>query len=193
MTWTPSNSLLDALPFGLVVLDNGGSVLRANSCAEGLLGRSRAEISGRNFFVEFAAVPGIKDVERLFDGATALAGTALTSNLAGTAITVKAFPEGHTTLTLLVLENPSPQELRPGLPSTRQAVWEMMAGIRHEINNPLMAIMGLLELLLARTDLPETAVKKVLTIRTEASRIRDLLARASPVGMPVNGTGSGKS
>jgi hypothetical protein len=47
-----------------------------------------------------------------------------------------------------------------------------------------MAIIGYLELLLGRGDLPEAAVTKLKHIETEAYKIRDQLARTSFIRRP---------
>lgn len=51
--------------------------------------------------------------------------------------------------------------------------------VRHEINNALMAILGYLEIVLGRDDLPPTVVTKLKNVETEAFRIRDEIARTS--------------
>jgi signal transduction histidine kinase len=60
----------------------------------------------------------------------------------------------------------------------------LISDVRHDTNNSLMAIMGYVELLLSRTDLPEAAVTKLKAIETEAFKIRDHLARTSFIRRP---------
>ena len=58
-------------------------------------------------------------------------------------------------------------------------VAKLVSEVRHEINNSLMAILGYVELLSTRGDLPRDAVGKLRSIETESFRIRDAIARTS--------------
>jgi hypothetical protein len=60
----------------------------------------------------------------------------------------------------------------------------LIADVRHDSNNSLMAILGYLELLLGRHDLPEAVVSKLKGIETEAYKIRDHIARTSFIRRP---------
>ncbi len=60
----------------------------------------------------------------------------------------------------------------------------LISDVRHDTNNSLMAIMGYVELLLSRDDLPEAAVSKLKAIETEAFKIRDHLARTAFIRRP---------
>ncbi len=60
----------------------------------------------------------------------------------------------------------------------------LIADVRHDTNNSLMAILGYLELLLGRTDLPEAVTSKLKGIETEAYKIRDHIARTSFIRRP---------
>jgi len=60
----------------------------------------------------------------------------------------------------------------------------LIADVRHDTNNSLMAILGYLELLLGRGDLPDAAVSKLKAIETEAYKIRDQIARTAFIKRP---------
>lgn len=60
----------------------------------------------------------------------------------------------------------------------------LISDVRHDTNNSLMAILGYLELLLGRDDLPEAAVAKLKGIEAEAYRIRDHIARTASIRRP---------
>jgi signal transduction histidine kinase len=66
-----------------------------------------------------------------------------------------------------------------------EEVAELVAHVRHEINNPLTAMLGQAQLLL-REDLSEKARKRVQTIEELAIRMRDLVAELRLVQKPVN-------
>ncbi len=61
---------------------------------------------------------------------------------------------------------------------------EVVARVRHEINNPLTGVLGQAQLLL-REELSEKARKRVLTIEELAVRLRDTVAELRQVQMPI--------
>jgi signal transduction histidine kinase len=65
-----------------------------------------------------------------------------------------------------------------------QEVAELVAHIRHEINNPLTGILGQAQLLL-REDLNERARKRAQTIESLAMRLRDIVGKLREVQKPV--------
>ena len=60
----------------------------------------------------------------------------------------------------------------------------VVAEVRHDTNNALMAIFGYVGLLLDRKDLPDAVVAKLKNIETEAYKIRDHIARTSFIRKP---------
>lgn len=72
-------------------------------------------------------------------------------------------------------------------------VGELLAGVSHELNNPLTAVLSYAELLAERGDVPEDARADLAELRREASRaaqiVRQLLAfvrRRDPMRLPVD-------
>ena len=62
-------------------------------------------------------------------------------------------------------------------------VAELVARIRHEINNPLTGVLGQAQLLL-REDLSDRARKRAETIEELAIRIRDIVAELRTIQKP---------
>ena len=60
---------------------------------------------------------------------------------------------------------------------------DLVANVRHEINNPLTGVLGQAQLLL-REELSESARRRVETIERLATRIRDTVARLRDVQRP---------
>jgi signal transduction histidine kinase len=60
---------------------------------------------------------------------------------------------------------------------------DLVARIRHEINNPLTGVLGQAQLLL-REDLSERSRKRVKTIEDLALRLRDVVAQLREVQRP---------
>jgi signal transduction histidine kinase len=57
----------------------------------------------------------------------------------------------------------------------------LVAEVRHEIANPLMGLMGQIELLEMRPDLPEVVRAKLATITHEARRVQEQSARLKSI------------
>jgi len=60
----------------------------------------------------------------------------------------------------------------------------LISDVRHDTNNSLMAILGYLEILLGRKDLPEPVVSKLKSIEAETYRVRDHIARTAFIRRP---------
>ena len=63
-------------------------------------------------------------------------------------------------------------------------VAKLISEVRHEVNNSLMAILGYLELVLLRDDLPADVVAKLKNVEAEAHRIRDQVSRTGFIRRP---------
>src|SRR3954471_22504697 len=68
---------------------------------------------------------------------------------------------------------------------------DLVAHVRHEINNPLTGVLGQAQLLL-REELSPTARKRVVTIEQLAGRIRDIVAKLRNVQRPQGQVDRGK-
>ena len=69
---------------------------------------------------------------------------------------------------------------------------DLVARIRHEINNPLTGVLGQAQLLL-REDLSERSRKRVKTIEDLAIRLRDVVAQLREVQKPGGDNDSGST
>jgi signal transduction histidine kinase len=68
-------------------------------------------------------------------------------------------------------------------------VAELIARVRHEINNPLTGVLGQAQLLL-REELSDKARKRAQTIEDLAIRLRDIVAQLRQIQRPLKGSGS---
>lgn len=60
----------------------------------------------------------------------------------------------------------------------------LMARVRHEINNPLAALLGQAQLLL-RDELSEKSRKRAETIESQAKRIEEIVGELRDIQLPV--------
>ena len=67
-------------------------------------------------------------------------------------------------------------------------VAELIARVRHEINNPLAGVLGQAQLLL-REELNERARKRAETIEELSIRLRDIVAQLRQIQKPAKGSG----
>jgi signal transduction histidine kinase len=65
---------------------------------------------------------------------------------------------------------------------------DLIARVRHEINNPLAALLGQAQLLL-REELPEKPRKRVETIESLAVRIKEIAAELRTIQTPIPSSG----
>jgi signal transduction histidine kinase len=86
----------------------------------------------------------------------------------------------------------SEEELRARLADCENRVNEivdLVAHVRHEINNPLTGVLGQAQLLL-REELNEKVRKRVQTIEEMAIRLRDITAQLREVQKPISNISS---
>jgi nitrogen-specific signal transduction histidine kinase len=71
-------------------------------------------------------------------------------------------------------------------------VAELIARVRHEINNPLTGVLGQAQLLL-REELSDKARKRAQTIEDLAMRLRDIVAQLRQIQKPLKTSGSNEA
>lgn len=71
-------------------------------------------------------------------------------------------------------------------------VADVIARVRHEINNPLAGVLGQAQLLL-REELSDKARKRAVTIEELALRLRDIVAQLRHIQKPLKSSGGDQS
>jgi signal transduction histidine kinase len=71
-------------------------------------------------------------------------------------------------------------------------VAELIARVRHEINNPLAGVLGQAQLLL-REELSEKARKRAQTIEELAIRLRDIVAQLRQIQKPIKSSANNET
>jgi signal transduction histidine kinase len=63
---------------------------------------------------------------------------------------------------------------------------DLVAHVRHEINNPLAALLGQAQLLLREADLSEKSRKRAVTIEHQAKRIEEIVGQLREIQTPAS-------
>jgi signal transduction histidine kinase len=178
---------LESLPVGVVVLNRAGSARYVNSVAQALLDLDAA----------VAADPAV--VARLFEQPPATAGepaaeVEVPDEAGGTRTIQKRYlrlpdaGDAEPLGILLLVEVTEEHRLRDEIfrNGRLSAVLDTWAALNHEINNPLAAILGRAQMLLARGEgLDERTAAGLKVIEESARRIADLTAQLKEISEPA--------
>ncbi|HWZ57395.1 MAG TPA: ATP-binding protein [Gemmatimonadaceae bacterium] len=197
-------TLFRAAPDAVFTVQLGGRVQDANDFVREITGLDPAQVVGRDL-VEFVAP---KDERRLRDAlSAAFAGLPARievefrrrtdpAEIRVVALAARRLPETDPpTLLLVGRDTTGEREMRARLMETERlaAVGELVAGVAHEVNNPLSSISAFAQLLLRDGTLNDTQRESVEVIRSETGRasqvVRDLLAfarRSAPQREPLD-------
>jgi two-component system NtrC family sensor kinase len=195
--------LFDALPLPIATLAADGTVLEVNRAAAALNPSPKSQRTPRNFreFVPPSYQARIAEAIQ-----SALAGKIARIEVVyhvgdGALRTGEATfvpwndPSGQAVALALLRDTSLEQEARADLVqmSKLATAGELLAGVTHELNNPLTVVLSLAEMLEARPDLAPDVRSDLRDIRREAQRatqiVRQLLAfvrRHDPERLPVD-------
>lgn len=155
---------LDLLPYGIIVVDETGTVLFYNAREEQIAGRRREDVLGRNFFSEVAPCAQVHEFYGRFRETMHRAGLVADFHFhfpfpgrpREVEITLTSFQKDGSNLCLISVSDVTEKDvLRERLMKGERLreVGEVAAGVAHNFNNILTVIRGNAELLL--TLLPE--------------------------------------
>ena len=167
---------LDLLPYGIIVVDETGTILYYNAREEQIAGRRRADVLGRNFFSEVAPCSQVREFYGRFKETMSRAGLVADFHFhfpfpgrpREVEITLTSFQKDGSNLCLISVSDVTEKDvLRERLVRGERLreVGEVAAGVAHNFNNILTVIRGNAELLLSL--LPEgefarTRAEKIL-------------------------------
>ncbi|MES2177422.1 MAG: ATP-binding protein [Gemmatimonadota bacterium] len=175
----------------LTVLHGTGRIREANDAVRDVFGIEPHQVIGRSLVdlllpVDRAALEGA--LAAAFDGSPARVEVQVTLNGGATrvvALAASRLPEADPPSVLLIGRDMTQErELRVRLMESDRlaAVGELVAGVAHEVNNPLSSISAFAQLLLRETTLNPSQRESIEVIRAETMRasqvVKDLLAFA---------------
>jgi nitrogen-specific signal transduction histidine kinase len=79
-----------------------------------------------------------------------------------------------------VVNEKAPVEPEPGDLTLIGADPGITSSLRHEVNNPLTAVLGFTQLLMRRPDLDADVVERLSKVHEHAVRVRDLIQKPDP-------------
>ena len=173
--------MVDAIGPGICIVDASGTVRRANRSFANLVGWPVTALHGRPWLMLLPPA-WAEPVGR----ALARPGTGGGEIRADRRIfSVTAHPiSDHTSSVLLIEDITDTRRLQEQLIQSEKlsAIGQLIAGVAHELNNPLASVLGFADYLAESAALPETLVEPLRIIQQEAQRaatiVRNLLSFA---------------
>jgi photoactive yellow protein len=150
---------LDLLPYGIIVVDDAGTILYYNAREEEIANRRREDVLGKNFFTEVAPCTQVRDFHGRFKETMHRAGLVADFHFhfpfperpREVEITLTSFEKDGSPLCLISVSDVTEKDvLRDHLVRGERLreVGEVAAGVAHNFNNLLTVIRGNAELLL---------------------------------------------
>jgi signal transduction histidine kinase len=179
-------ALLEAVPFGFVLIDGNGTVLQVSSEVESLTGLRVSDLVGKGFFERFGLVAEIHGAEDALRGEgddpdRLLIARARLKPVGGRKafdadLLFRGFESDGQRYGLVVIPAATDEK------ETADAFDRRLSTIRHDLNNALMALIGHVELLALRRDLPDDALEKIRTVMEHAARLRGKISDMASSG-----------
>lgn len=163
MTHPLPQSFVDAFPSGLAILDRDGRVLQSNALAPCS--------PGDDFFGAFGGEGFFHAARDGYLGGLARGRVDVEFEARGCHVRVRSFEKDGTRFGIAWLDAMRGEERLVAIAEAWDKTLALVAEVRHEIANPLMGLLGQIELLDLRPDLPEVVRAKLATIHGEAQRI----------------------
>lgn len=181
-------TLFRAAPDAVLTVLNSGRIREANEAVRDIVGLDAMQVVGRRL-VDLAVDEDQDPLERALDSASRGQPARLEVRFMSdgvtrlVAISASRLPESDPPATLLIARDVTTErELRARLVERERlaAIGELVAGVAHEVNNPLSSISAYAQILLREPDLSDEHREAMEVIRSETVRasqvVKDLLA-----------------
>jgi two-component system NtrC family sensor kinase len=176
--------VVDAIAPALCIVDESGSIRRANQAFSDLVGVAPVAVVGRAW-QELLPADWCADVQRLLSAAGELSEIELRRGDDAYAASSVPFTSGNQANVVLLFDDRTERRrLQDQLIQSEKmsAVGQLIAGIAHDLNNPLASVVGFADFLAERPDVPAGLREPLGVIREEAERasniVRSLLSFA---------------
>lgn len=192
---------LDLLPYGIIVVDQAGTIVYYNEREQQIAGRVRSEVVGRNFFTEIAPCTQVAAFQGRFREVMAAPGEGVVrfdfrfpfpDRPRDVAISLTPFAHSEAILCLITVADLTEQEVvRTHILAGERfrAFGQVAGGVAHNFKNMLFVISGNAELLAMETATPagQAAVQRIDRAVKDSSamiaRISRILSPAEPAAM----------
>lgn len=187
---------LDLLPYGIIVVDEGGRILFYNAREEQIARRRREDVVGKNFFKEIAPCAQVQEFYGRFEEAMRETGLVASfsftfpfpNNPREVEISLSSFRKENSHLCLISVSDVTEKNLlREHIVRSERLreVGEVAAGVAHSFNNLLTVIRGNAELILtmvAEGDPARVRAEKILKAADDGEEIvKRIRSSAHPV------------
>jgi two-component system NtrC family sensor kinase len=176
--------IVDALALALCIVDRQGRIRRANRSFATLVGAPPAGLVGRPWSA-FLPPDWTPDLQRLIETAGAGGEAELTTGDRTYCVSAVPITEGDaSTVVVLFDDQTERRRLQDKLVQSTKlsAMGQLVAGVAHELNNPLASVVGFADFLSEIPDVPPSLREPLRVIREEAERassiVRNLLGFA---------------
>ena len=169
--------VVDAIAPALCIVDEDGSIRRANQAFSDLVGTEPVAVVGR-YWRELLPTEWRPDVERLLSAAGELSEIELRRGDDAYAASSVPFTSGdRCSVVLLFDDRTERRRLQDQLIQSEKmsAVGQLIAGIAHDLNNPLASVVGFADFLAERPDVPVGLREPLSVIREEAERASNIV------------------
>jgi two-component system, NtrC family, sensor kinase len=169
--------VVDAIAPALCIVDTDGSIRRANQAFSDLVGTRPVEVVGRQWR-ELLPPAWTQDLERLLAAAGELSEIELRRGDDTYAASSVPFTTGDQGGVVLLFDDRSERRrLQDQLIQSEKmsAVGQLIAGIAHDLNNPLASVVGFADFLAERPDVPAGLREPLSVIREEAERASNIV------------------
>lgn len=168
---------LDAIPSALFVVGESGSIRRANQAFASLVGAERDGLIGRPWR---SAVPAdwVPELDRIIGAGEPDRRADLDlGDDAYAAIAARVGDPGRSEVVVLITDQTPRRRLQAQLVQAEKmsAIGQLIAGVAHDLNNPLASVVGFAEFLSERPEVPTSLREPVSIIREEAERASSIV------------------
>ena len=169
--------VVDAIAPALCIVDETGSIRRANQAFSDLVGTEPVAVVGRSWR-ELLPADWRPEVERLLSAAGQLSEIELRRGDDAYAASSVPFASGDKASVVLLFDDRTERRrLQDQLIQSEKmsAVGQLIAGIAHDLNNPLASVVGFADFLAERPDVPASLREPLGVIREEAERASNIV------------------